>query len=183
MILSPRQVYELRVCRSPNQVRLAVTELSVIFIEFSNFCRTYKSEIFRPPEHHHPLTGVADLLGGRRGRQVDPAGDALTQARSPLPHPEREIDALDVVHRQPGTTAAIDAAIDAARGAEALIVDLEDAGIQVDGQVRPYLPGIWFPVRILDEHIIPDPIVICVILFFNLDTGIAHHDNLKAKFF
>ena len=42
-----------------NKQGVAVTELVVVLVEFCYFGRANKCEVFRPPEHHHPLVVVA----------------------------------------------------------------------------------------------------------------------------
>src|SRR5690606_71321 len=64
MILAPGQVYKFTVCRSAEEYRIAIGEVGKILVEFGNFSRAYKGEVFGPPEHNSPFAVdvcIADL--------------------------------------------------------------------------------------------------------------------------
>ncbi len=86
---------------------------------------------------------------GHRVADLHEQRDALTQARSPLPHPEREIDAFDVVHRQPGTTAAVDAAIKQARDLR-MLQARQNLALAQKTQIQPETGQI--PTDQLERH-------------------------------
>src|SRR5690625_4988824 len=55
MIIPPGQVYKLRIGTCTEQNCVPVAEICIVLVELCDFSRTYKGEVFWPPEHNHPL--------------------------------------------------------------------------------------------------------------------------------